>query len=157
MSRSIDLTCAHKLTLFRLKAEKANWNTLLSTVSSKRHIAPEEHDPSVPPAPTHIDTKILDQPEQESILSDMHSHQGVIDSSRTRLKSATQSLEFKIDRLADGVHKMEKLKESGDSVVDKILQEASSLLQQRDEAASASAGTGKVGIGDLLRSLSRAT
>ena len=87
----------------------------------------------------------------------MHSHQGLIDSSQSRLNAATQSLEFKIDSLADGVHKMEKLKESGDAVVDKILLEASGLLQQRNEAASTAAGTGKVGIGDLLRSLSRAT
>ena len=151
--------CICKLICTRLKAEKSDWDNLLTAVSSssKEHSLTEEHDSSVIPMIDQVESKVLDQQEQQSILSDMHSHQGVIDASRTRLKAATQSLEFKIDSLADGVHKMEKFKQSGDSVVDKILQEASGLLQQRDEAASTSAGTGKVGIGDLLRSLSRAT
>lgn len=153
--------CFHvgKLICTRLKAEKSNWHALLASVSasSKQQPGPEEYNSSDIPTSNQIESKLLNQQEQESILSDMHSHQGVIETSRTRVKAATQSLEFRIDSLADGVHKVEKLKESGDLVVEQILQQASSLLQQRDEAASTSAGTGKVGIGDLLRSLSRAT
>lgn len=87
----------------------------------------------------------------------MESHQGHIESSRVRFKAVTGPLEYQMDTFADGVHKMEKLRESSDATVDKILSQASDLLQKRDETASTSAGTEKVGIGDLLRSLSRAS
>lgn len=114
-----------------------------------------ELDPIKSIDPTQIDHSALDQAEQATILSDVLSNQSIIESSRSRLKAATGSIEFKMDTLAEGVHKVEKLRQSSDLIVDRVLSQASSLLQQRDETASKSAGTEKVGIGDLLRSLSR--
>lgn len=117
----------------------------------------EDLDASGPLAANQVNEQILDQPELSALLSDMHNHPHSMAEARSRLSTMTKSLEFRVDSFADGIHKIEKLRESGDTTTDKILSQAAALLQQRDEAASASAGTEKVGIGDLLRSLSRAS
>lgn len=143
----------------RLKSEKSNWDVLLGDLSSSsnRKLDSGDLDPTKAVHPTQIDQSALDQTEQESVLADVLSNQSTIEASRSRLKAATGSIEFKMDIFAEGVHKVEKLRESSDSTVDRVLSKAASLLQQRDETASKSAGTEKVGIGDLLRSLSRAS
>lgn len=68
-----------------------------------------------------------------------------------------KALEFKLDSFAAGVHKVEKSKEVANGVLDEFFSNAVKLLEEKDERASTSAHTERIGIGDLLRSFARAT
>lgn len=142
-----------------MNAEKSAWDAVLGSLASTQTKCPssEDLDPTRPPAATQVDEKVLDQPEQHALLSDLQKQAGSTEDAQSRLGTATKALEFRVDSFADGIHKLDKLRESGDTTTDRILSQAAAMLQQRDEAASSSAGTEKVGIGDLLRSLSRAS
>lgn len=51
---------------------------------------------------------------------------------------------------------MEKLKEAAESVTDAVQRNAAEALEIRDKIALEKAGMEKVGVGDILRGLSRA-
>lgn len=54
------------------------------------------------------------------------------------------------------MHKVKKLTEAVDEVADRVQVEASSALERRDRDALERAGTARLGVGDVLRSLARA-
>lgn len=74
---------------------------------------------------------------------------------RTRLKDALEGLEFKIDVVAEGVHSVEQLQARVQEAAEGVQKEAAEALEKREREARERHGMGKVGIGDVLRSLSR--
>jgi kinetochore protein Mis13/DSN1 len=70
-----------------------------------------------------------------------------------RLAAVTENLEFKIDTLADGVHKLEQHRETADRVAGRILQIAATKLEERDREIKRKEGTEKVPMLQVLQGL----
>ena len=74
---------------------------------------------------------------------------------KSRIRTATEDLEFRIDNLASGVHSLFYVESLVNETVDSILGNTAKALEQRDRGRLESSGTEKIGVGDLLRSFSR--
>ena len=102
-----------------------------------------------------IDESLLADSEQVECHRQLSSRPDVAETTRTRLKDASESLEFKIDLFANGVHKLSKLAEVVDQTVDRVSEDAATALRTRDEAKAGGPGKEKTSIRDVLRALSR--
>lgn len=65
------------------------------------------------------------------------------------------SLEFKVDHLADSVHKLDQRVTTGSRQADNILALGSARLKERDEKEKGAAGTKEMPVMEVLRSLGR--
>jgi len=74
---------------------------------------------------------------------------------QSRLQELQKSLEFKVDRLADSVHKVEQRMETGGRQADKVLALTAARLKEREEREKAGAGTKDMPITEVLRGLSK--
>lgn len=74
---------------------------------------------------------------------------------RSRLQSAQSGVEFKVDRLADSVHKMDLRVVTAGRQADKVLALSSERLKEREEKERQAAGTKALPTMEVLRSLSR--
>lgn len=74
---------------------------------------------------------------------------------RSRLQILQQSLEFKIDHLADSVHKVEQRVLTAGRQADKVLALSAVRLRERAERERESAGTREMPVMEVLRSLGR--
>ncbi|KXJ90831.1 kinetochore-associated protein Dsn1/Mis13 [Microdochium bolleyi] len=74
---------------------------------------------------------------------------------RSRLQILQQSLEFKIDQLADSVHKVEQRVLTAGRQADKVLALSATRLKERAERERGSAGTREMPVMEVLRSLGR--
>ena len=103
--------------------------------------------------PQPLDATRLDEGEValQILLDDEAS--GTAAKARARLKDVSTALEFKIDTFADGVHRLRMLEEVARESSDTIMAEASSALQNRQQAQ----GGTKESVGDVLKAFSRAT
>ena len=73
-----------------------------------------------------------------------------------RLKAVQDSLEFRIDSLADGVHKLEQRVATAGREADMVLALSASRLKERDERERTAAGTRELPVMEVVRSLGRA-
>ena len=73
----------------------------------------------------------------------------------TRLARATQTLEYDIDRLADNVHLLGGYIDGADRVASRVLAISADALEERERRGVERSGGGDVGVGDVLRGLSR--
>lgn len=123
-----------------------------------------------------IDATLLD-PSQASILASLlgpstapeprTASESLVDSACRRIAAIAQSLEFKIDRFADGVHRLEQYRLGAERVADRVLESGARRLEERErerarkteEPTSGATGirgaTGRVDAIDVLRALSR--
>ncbi|KAI9705795.1 MAG: hypothetical protein M1820_005043 [Bogoriella megaspora] len=157
----------------KLQLEKRNWDSLLESSSTippdflpHPPSPPRSHKKSIPPSlSTHpqnsnslptIDPTLL-SPSQSALLSSLQDPPSATNPSsiEARLQSLTSSLEFKIDRFATGIHRLENLKRRGDEAADRVLGEAAQRLEDRDREAKGRVGMGGVDLRDVLRGLSR--
>lgn len=74
---------------------------------------------------------------------------------RSRLHTVQSSVEFKVDHLADSVHKMDLRVVTAGRQADKVLQLGSGRLREREEKEREALGTGEMPTMEVLRSLSR--
>lgn len=74
---------------------------------------------------------------------------------QARLQGLQSSLEFKVDRLADGVHKVEQRMAVAGRQADQVLALSAERLRERDERERAGAGTRDMPVMEVLRSLGR--
>ena len=115
-----------------------------------------EYDPTqlVPP-----DASLLDS-EEAAILSSLtdpsFSFSGLRKQTISKVKEMQHSsLEFKVDHLADSVHKLDQRVITGGRQADKVLALASDRLKEREQREKKAAGTSQMPVVEVLRSLSR--
>lgn len=72
-----------------------------------------------------------------------------------RLRSLQASLEFKVDRLADGAHKLEQRMLAGGREADRVLGASAARLREREAREKAAVGTRDTPVMEALRSLGR--
>lgn len=79
-----------------------------------------------------------------------------LDSTRQRIGTIASTLEFKIDRLADGAHRLEQYRASAHRLADRVLEVGAEKLEERDKGLrERNGGSGQVDALDRLRGLSR--
>lgn len=74
---------------------------------------------------------------------------------QSRLQAFQSSLEFKVDHLADSVHKVEQRMAAAGRQADQVLGLSATRLKEREEKEKASAGTRDMPVMEVLRSLGR--
>ena len=138
------------LSCCRLEQEKAQWDELFDNLSS--HI---EKDTSTKEGKVPLDVQQLDstQVEPAKLITNPESSTSV--TARTRFKTASKALEFKIDTFADAVHRLKMLGEVARESAGEVMQEASKALEGREDLETARHGSSKESVGDILRALSR--
>ncbi|KAI1133291.1 Mis12-Mtw1 protein family-domain-containing protein [Nemania abortiva] len=140
----------------RLKIEKKKWQSL-------RQQPPEMSplfDSSEPHSGQNLpDTSLLDSEEAQMLLSLSGPSGAMLNSlalkTQSRLQDMQKSLEFRIDRLEDGVHKIEQRIEIAGRQADKVLGLAATRLKEREEREKTRAGTKDMPIMEVLRGLSK--
>ena len=141
----------------RLEHEKSSWDTILKSISTCVDSAAETSwKQTATGQASHFDPMLLDEPEQKDCLSMLTSTAQARTKSKERLVRSTDSVEYRIDCLADGVHKLEKLDECLDEATSRMLEDTTKALQKRGDEAS-DEGSVKAGanVRDLLRAFSR--
>ena len=74
---------------------------------------------------------------------------------RSRLQNAQAQLEFGVDWLADGVHKVERRVEVAGREAEAVLGLSARRLREREERERRKVGVGGVSLLEVLRSLGR--
>lgn len=163
--------------LARLQEEKRAWDDLLTSTSPpKDSTTPAETEASsshmqLDISPTAIDPSLLD-PSQADLLQTLLSGislnssepsttpapTSTLESTKQRIGTIASTLEFKIDKLADGAHKLEQYRAGAQRLADHVLSVGAEKLEERDksvrEKSSAAIG-GQVDPLERLRGLSR--
>ena len=142
----------------RLEQEKATWSDLLKTITVSLNAEPSLSDAK------RADTSSSRDPDPLLLMNQQQIDFAKILSSRKesqedvqkRVQAASESLEFKIDSLASSVHQVRCLDTFLGNRTDDVLGQAAKSLEERDRNRQDDSETEKVGIGDLLRSFSRA-
>ncbi|RYP60481.1 hypothetical protein DL769_008086 [Monosporascus sp. CRB-8-3] len=156
----------------RLKEEKKAWQSL------KKHLPPELPPlfPSPPPAPSDTsetspptqqqqqqrlpipDASLLD-PDEAEMLSSLTESTGALSllerRTRDRVRAFRAQLEFRVDRLADGVHKAERRVAAAGRQADQVLALSAAGLRTREQKEKEAAGTAHLPVMEVLRSLGR--
>ncbi|KAI1270573.1 hypothetical protein F5Y18DRAFT_368757 [Xylariaceae sp. FL1019] len=137
----------------RLKAEKKKWQSLKQQPPE----IPSLFDSGEPPvALSSMDPLLLD-PDEAKMLASLtdSSNSSLLPKMKSRLQTIQSSLEAKLDRLADNVHKVEQRMDAGRRQADQILVKTATRLKEREEREKKSAGTKELPIMEVLRSLGR--
>jgi len=74
---------------------------------------------------------------------------------KARLQKIQQSLEFKVDHLADSVHKLDKRVNTAGREADRVLAFSAARLKIREEKEKERVGTREMPTMEVLRSLGR--
>ncbi|KAI9767753.1 MAG: hypothetical protein M1840_005434 [Geoglossum simile] len=137
--------------LQRIEEEKSVWLAL-------QNIDPASSDPPLPTDPdeilSEVDSEALDT-EQATILASLREGSSIAASAENRLKRIASTLEFTVDQLADGLHKLGQYHEAADRMAGRVLALAAERLDQREKATLKAAGTENMPLQDILRSLAR--
>ena len=114
-----------------------------------------DDDPRKAPFP---DESLLD-PSEAEILAALTKPDTAFSSftrrTRSRLQNFQADLEFKVDHLADNVHKLDQRVTTAAREADEVLAISASRLKLRDEREKASVGTKELPTMEVLRSLGR--
>lgn len=160
--------------IFRLQAEKRTWDDLLASTSQPKAStetadAESSSQPQLDISPRSINPSLLDPSQADhlqTLLSSisLNSSDSAATQSSTTLETTKQrvgtiasSLEFKIDKLADGAHKLEQYTAQAQKLADRMLSVGAEKLEERDRGVreKSSSGSGQVDALDRLRGLSR--
>ncbi|KAF6832848.1 mis12-mtw1 family protein [Colletotrichum plurivorum] len=138
----------------KLKEEKKKWLAL-----KKLHTETPTLFPEANPAQTALaDASALDQSESQ-MLSWLTDPSSSFDALRSRTLARVQetqaSLEFKVDQLADGIHKLSQRVHTAGREADRVLSLSAARLREREAREKASAGTREMPVMEVLRSLGR--
>ncbi|KAF6816220.1 mis12-mtw1 family protein [Colletotrichum sojae] len=138
----------------KLKEEKKKWLALKKLRTETPALFPEAN-----PAQTALaDASALDQSESQ-MLSWLTDPSSSFDALRSRTLARVQetqaSLEFKIDQLADGIHKLSQRVHTAGREADRVLSLSAARLREREVREKASAGTKEMPVMEILRSLGR--
>lgn len=150
-------TAANTKTNCRLKAEKKMWLSLKQAPLELPPLFPlpepgTEQQQQVP------DASLLDPEEAQifrALTDTTSSFANLRIHTQTRIRALQQSLEFKIDHLADSVHKVEQRVSTAGREADRVLASSAARLKEREEKEKKSAGTKDMPVMEVLRSLGR--
>lgn len=138
----------------RLKEEKKTWITL---TKPPPQVTPLFQDLDSAKAPLPDET-LLDVEEAEMLrsLTDKSSAFVALRSqTQSRLQILQASLEFKIDHLADSIHKLDERAATASREADKVLNASAARLKEREDKEKGSVGTKDVPVMEVLRSLGK--
>ena len=109
-----------------------------------------------PPSPSSLDPTLLD-PEDANILSLLtsSSSKDLALKTQERLRTVQANIEFQVDQLADGVHKLEHACQTMEGVANKVLALSAVRLDERERAEKENVGMKDLPIQEVLRTLSR--
>ncbi|KAM0287456.1 hypothetical protein ACHAQH_000409 [Verticillium albo-atrum] len=143
----------------RLKAEKKKWLSLKNTpIPDITPLFPEPPPNSTQQPLVLPDLKTLEANEAQmlSYLTDpATSFDGQRKAVQAQLLRVQSSLEFKIDQLADGVHKLLQRVDTAGREADKVLALSATRLKDREHREKTAAGTKEMPAMEVLRSLGR--
>ncbi|CRK11497.1 Kinetochore protein mis13 like [Verticillium longisporum] len=144
----------------RLKEEKKKWLSLKKTpIPDISPLFPEQPADSAQKQPVVLpDLKSLEANEAQmlSYLTDpATSFDGHRKTVQTRLLRVQSSLEFKIDQLADSVHKLLQRVDTAGREADKVLALSAKRLKEREHREKSASGTKEMPAMEVLRSLGR--
>lgn len=161
------------MSITRLQAEKRTWDDLLASTSQPKSSAEtadaESSQPLLDISPQTINPSLLDPSQADHLQtllssisldsSDAPATQisNTLDTTKQRIGTIASSLEFKIDKLADGAHKLEQYTAQAQKLADRVLSVGAEKLEERDRGVreKSSSGSGQVDALDRLRGLSR--
>lgn len=116
---------------------------------------PPADSSSVPQMP---DPSLLDEDEAQilaSLTDTAASSAQVRSEAQARIQGLQESLEFKVDHLADSIHKVEQRVQTAGREADRVLALSAARLKEREEKEKAAAGTKDMPVMEVLRSLGR--
>lgn len=140
----------------RLKEEKKAWQALAKPLPDLEPLYPDSSsDPTKAPPP---EPSLLDA-EEAKILASLTEPDTAFSSfrrrTRSRLQNVQSSLEFKIDHLADSVHKLDMRVATAGREADRVLALSATRLKEREEREKGKVGTRDLPTIEVLRSLGR--
>ncbi|KAK4121020.1 hypothetical protein N657DRAFT_665756 [Parathielavia appendiculata] len=154
----------------RLKAQKSAWQSIaapLPTISplyppaSSSFSSSQGADDNNYPDPRKFplpDATLLSRSES-AILASLTNPESAFGSfkrqMRSRLQNAQASLEFKVDQLADSVHKLDMRVVTAGREADAVLGLTAARLRQREERERRAVGAAGLSVMEVLRSLGR--
>ncbi|KAK1995477.1 hypothetical protein LX36DRAFT_659624 [Colletotrichum falcatum] len=138
----------------RLKEEKKKW---LALKKSRTEVLPLFTEAGA--AQTAMtDASVLDPNEAEMLgwlTSPTSSFENIRAKTLSRLQNVQSTLEFKVDQLADGIHKLSQRVNTAGREADKVLLLSAARLKEREAREKANAGTKEMPVMEVLRSLGR--
>ncbi|KAJ2979155.1 hypothetical protein NUW58_g7272 [Xylaria curta] len=139
-----------------VESRKEKWQSL----KRQAHEMPPLFDSSGPDAGSSLPNPSFLEPEEARILASVMNPsvpmtKSSIPSVQSRLQGLQQSLEFKIDRLTDSVHKVEQRMETAGRQADRVLSLTAARLKEREEREKTRTGTKDMPIMEVLRGLSK--
>ncbi|KAH6845060.1 Mis12-Mtw1 protein family-domain-containing protein [Chaetomium sp. MPI-CAGE-AT-0009] len=138
----------------RLKAQKAAWQAIATPLPTVGPLYPDP-DPRKAPLP---DAGLL-EPSEAAILASLTNPDTAFGSFkrqvRSRLQNAQAALEFRVDQLADGVHKLDMRVATAAREADAVLALSAARLREREERERRAVGAGALSVMEVLRSLGR--
>ncbi|KAG9248621.1 Mis12-Mtw1 protein family-domain-containing protein [Calycina marina] len=137
----------------KLREERDQWKALAKPQPA---LPPLFSNKSPDITPSNIDASLLDS-EQAVILASLTSlaAQSLRQTAAERLRKIQSTLEFEVDRFADGVHKVEQYQDTVGRVAGKIISLSAVRLDERDKREKEAIGTRDLPMQEVLRSLSR--
>ncbi|KXX81779.1 Kinetochore protein mis13 [Madurella mycetomatis] len=147
----------------KIERPKKAWQAIAKPLPTVPPLFPESSadnnnnplDPRKTPLP---DPSLLDESESK-ILSSLTNPDTAFGSFkrqvRSRLQNLQSDLEFKVDLLADSVHKLDMRIVTAGREADAVLKLSADRLREREEREKRAVGTQGVGVMEVLRSLGR--
>ncbi|KAF3761047.1 hypothetical protein M406DRAFT_267487 [Cryphonectria parasitica EP155] len=140
----------------RLKEARKSWRALQTLLPQVPPLYPPDVDlKKAPPLP---ESSLLDTEEAkilESLTESSSSFAHLKSTTRSRLQEIQSVVEFKVDDLADSIHKMNMRVMTAGKQADKVLALGSQRLKEREEKEKEAAGTKEMPVMEVLRSLGR--
>ncbi|KAK6007433.1 hypothetical protein QM012_004247 [Aureobasidium pullulans] len=163
--------------LARLQEEKRSWDVLLSSTAPPKPSAADtdaqaSSQPQLDISPPAINPALLDLSQADllqTLLSGISldssssepstsARTSTLDTTKARIGTIASTLEFKIDKLADGAHKLEQYRAGAQRLADHVLAVGAEKLEERDKSVrekTSNGSSGQVDALDRLRGLSR--
>ncbi|KAK0728577.1 Mis12-Mtw1 protein family-domain-containing protein [Lasiosphaeria miniovina] len=142
----------------RLKEEKKAWQALAKPLPEVEPLYPEVGGDSSSSGKTAPDEALLDA-DDAKILASLTAPDAAFASfrrqTRARLQNLQSALEFAVDHLADGVHKLDQRVATAGREADTVLAASAARLRQRDDREKRALGTRDLPTMEVLRSLGR--
>lgn len=143
------------MTCHRLKEIRKSWKALQHPLPQVPPLYPEGSDFKKAALP---ESSLLDTEEAKMLdaLTDTPlSFANLKSTTRSRLQAIQTNVEFKIDNLADSVHKMDQRVATAGKQANKILALSSERLKERERREKEAVGTKEMPVMEVLRSLGR--
>ncbi|PUU78460.1 Mis12-Mtw1 protein family-domain-containing protein [Tuber borchii] len=135
--------------LKKLREERETWGSLLRPeTQSTLSISGGKSD-------VRLFEKSLLRPEESEFANSLAKSQDLLGSAKRLVKQQCGEIEFQVDQLIDGIHKLNQYGEAADRLGGRILEDAESTLAVREATLRQASGTEALPIQEVLRSLSR--